>query len=141
MSDYIGQAERLRNWNVLDIQNHPALTVGMLRSAGAAIERLSDEVYRLNRENFWLSRNQKIAGEGKRIVELPPVDVGDVVWCVGSSGGCACIRSGKVSRLEVADGRVTVCVYGVGSGVYGKRVFGTKEEAMAAVVGGDKDDA
>ena len=67
----------------------------------------------------------------KRVVELPPVDKGDTVWCIGSAGGSVNIRSGKVSRLEIVDGRVFVYVHGVGSGLYGKRVFGTKEDAEA----------
>ena len=55
MSDYRDQVERLRNWTVLDMGNHPVLTLGMLRSAAATIEQLVAEVERLNLENFWLT--------------------------------------------------------------------------------------
>ena len=63
MKDCDDQIYRLNNWSVVDIKNHPALTVGLLRSAAAEIERLSAENDRLHRENFWLS--QKTGGNEK----------------------------------------------------------------------------
>ncbi len=137
MSDYKGQAERLNNWNVLDIKNHPALTVGMLRAAGAAIERLSDEVDRLNHENFWLTRNAQPAEE-KPATGIPPINKGDIVWGVGGKGGSCSVHKGRVSLMEVIDGEVIITVRNVCTGRYGERVFLTKEEAEAAVK--EKDD-
>ena len=55
MADYKAQVDRLRDWTVLDVQNRPALTIGMMRSAALTIEKLADEVKRLNLENFWLT--------------------------------------------------------------------------------------
>lgn len=55
MDDYRTQVARLRDWSVLDMQNRPALTIGMMRSAALTIERLSAEIERLNKENFWLT--------------------------------------------------------------------------------------
>ena len=64
MNDYKGRVERLKEWNILDIQNHPTLTLGMMRSAAVSIMRLYDEVDRLNRENFWLSKNREDSYNG-----------------------------------------------------------------------------
>lgn len=55
MPDYKAQVDRLRDWTVLDMQNRPALTIGMMRSAALTIEKLDAEVKRLNLENFWLT--------------------------------------------------------------------------------------
>jgi hypothetical protein len=131
VADYIGQAERLRDWTVLDIQNHPALTVGMLRSAGASIEKLVSEVDRLNLENFWLSKNQK--STGNRIVELPPVNNGDNVWFIGRFNGNICIKRGRVGRIEIMEGKAVVYVKGIGTGEYGTKVFDSFEDAEAYV--------
>jgi hypothetical protein len=133
MSDYRGQAERLREWNVLDIQNHPTLTLGMLRSAGAALERLSEENERLNHENFWLSKNQKSPEEQGRSVKLPPFDKGDKAWGINRNKR---VQSGMVGLIEIVDGKVVVAVKGVCRGVYGKDVFATKEEAEEAMKNG-----
>ena len=133
MSDYRGQAERLREWGVLDIQNQPALTVGMLRSAGAAIERLADEVDRLNHENFWLSRNQK-PQEEERMMEVPPLNKGDRAWGIGGKFGKRYVRSGIVSLIEIVDGEIVISVKGVCHGIYGKRVFSTRKDAEAAMM-------
>lgn len=64
MVDYKEQVELLKEWNILDIQNHPTLTLGMMRSAAVSIMRLYDEVDRLNRENFWLSQNREVGNNG-----------------------------------------------------------------------------
>lgn len=64
MADYKEQVELLKEWNILDIQNHPTLTLGMMRSAAVSIMRLYDEVDRLNRENFWLSQNREVGNNG-----------------------------------------------------------------------------
>lgn len=131
MSDYRGQAERLREWGVLDIQNQPALTVGMLRSAGAAIERLADEVDRLNHENFWLTRNAQPQQE-KKSSQLPPVNRGDIVWGLGTRGGYRYPQQGKISIMEVIDGEVIISVRNVCIGRFGESVFLTEEEAVKA---------
>ena len=133
MSDYLGQADRLRDWNVLDIQNHPALTVGMLRSAGASIEKLVGEVDRLNLENFWLSKSQRADANIRRMVEIPPVENGDRVWYVGRYGSNICIKSGKVSRIEIQDGKAVVYVKNAGLCEYGKGVFKSFEDAEAYI--------
>lgn len=133
MADYIGQADRLRDWNVLDIQNHPALTVGMLRSAGASIEKLVSEVDRLNLENFWLSKSQRADTNVRRMVEIPPVETGERVWYVGKYGSNICIKSGKVGRIEIQDGKAVVYVKSGGLGEYGRKVFGTFEDAEEAI--------
>lgn len=62
MADYKEQVYRLREWTVLDMQNRPVLTLGMMRSAALTIERLAAEVERLNKENFWLTGG-KCSGE------------------------------------------------------------------------------
>lgn len=134
MSDYRARAERLLNWTVLDIQQEPCLTYGMMRSAGAAIEKLADEVDRLNRENFWLSKHQM--SSDKKMVELPPLDIGDDAWCVGRFGGNYCIKRGKVFRFEIRHGRVAIYVKGLGVGEYGERVFSSREDAEAHLAKG-----
>lgn len=134
MSDYRARAERLLNWTVLDIQQEPCLTYGMMRSAGAAIEKLADEVDRLNRENFWLTKQQPASCA--RAVDIPPVDKGDCVWCIGIRGGNEYLKRGKVSRIEIVNGRAAISVKGVGMGEYGKRVFTSKEDAEARLTKG-----
>ena len=129
MSDYRGQASRLMEWDVLDMQNQPALTIGMLRSAGAAIERLADEVDRLNHENFWLSRNVQ---QEKPTSQLPPVNRGDVVWGLGTRGGHRYPQQGRVSIIEVIDGEAIIYVRHVCVGRFGECVFLTEEEAIKA---------
>lgn len=59
MPDYKAQVDRLRDWTVLDVQNRPALTIGMMRSAALTIEKLEAEVKRLNLENFWLTEGKE----------------------------------------------------------------------------------
>lgn len=56
MSDYQKKADMLKTWTVAEVRAHPELAVGQLVSAAAAIERLGAEVERMNRENFWLTR-------------------------------------------------------------------------------------
>ena len=62
MEQYRKQVQRLRDWTVLDMQNRPVLTIGMMQSAALAIEKLVAEVERLNKENFWLTGG-KYSGE------------------------------------------------------------------------------
>ena len=47
MADYEEFVHRLREWTVLDMQNRPVLTLGMMRSAALVIEKLSAEVERM----------------------------------------------------------------------------------------------
>lgn len=133
MADYIGQAERLMDWNVLDIKNHPALTVGMLHSAAASIERLVSEVDRLNHENFWLSRQHESVPDMTkgRIIQMPPVELGDVVWLVKANQSKV-VRC-RVCRIEIREGKVILLTKSRGCGVYGEDLFLTKEEAQAAL--------
>ena len=135
MSDYYrDQADRLLSWDVRDIRRQPELTMGMMRSAAAVIERLVTEIDRLNHENFWLSKNQKPQEEpGKQMVELPPLKKGDRAWGISCKGGNRYARSGPVTSLEIVDGRVVVSVNGVGKGHYGVNVFRTQEETVAAL--------
>ena len=40
MAEYREQVKHLREWTVLDIQNHPAHTIRMMRDAADTIEKL-----------------------------------------------------------------------------------------------------
>jgi hypothetical protein len=131
MSDYRGQVERLNNWLVPDILNAPALTLGMLRSAAASIERLCGEVDRLNHENFWLTKKQEPEVEQEGMTMLPPFKRGDMAWAIGGRGGNRYVQSGNVGLIEIIDGKIIVQVKYVGRGEYGKTVFATEEEAEA----------
>lgn len=133
MSDYYReQADRLLDWDIHDIKRQPELTMGMMRSAAAAIERLVTEVERLNHENFWLSKNQK-EDPTKQMVELPPLKNGDRAWGISCKGGNRYARSGPVTALEIVDGRVVISVNSVCKGHYGVNVFSTRKETMAAL--------
>ena len=132
MSDYYrDQAARLLDWDVLDIQSHPTLTLGMTRSAAAAIERLLVEVERLNRENFWLSNKQY--EKQARLIELPPLKKGDQAWCVTRRGQTWYAKPGPIAAMDIEDGKVYIHVSWAGRGPWGERVFATQEEAMAAL--------
>lgn len=58
MSDYQSRADMMRTWTVAEVKAQPHLAVGQLHSAAAIIEKLTGEVERLNRENFWLSKQE-----------------------------------------------------------------------------------
>ena len=60
MSDYQSRADMMRTWTVAEVKAQPHLAVGQLTSAAAIIEKLMDEVERLNRENFWLSKQEPV---------------------------------------------------------------------------------
>lgn len=136
MADYIGQAERLMDWSVLDIKNHPALTVGMLRSAAASIERLVSEVDRLNRENFWLSRQGSVPDLTRgRTIQLPPVELGDTVWLVRLRKDGRVVVRCTVCKMEIHGDKVYLITKSRGGGVYGEDLFKTKEEAQKALEG------
>ena len=133
MADYIGQAERLMDWSVLDIKNHPALTVGMLHSAAASIERLVSEVERLNRENFWLYRKQESVPDlpRGRTVQLPPVELGDTVWLAKRNQNRV-VRC-TIGKMEIHGDKVYLITKSRGGGLYGEDVFLTKEDAEKAM--------
>ena len=138
MADYIGQADRLMDWSVLDIKNHPALTVGMLHSAAASIERLVSEVDRLNRENFWLSRQVSAPDmNGGRMIQLPPVEIGDTVWLVRLRKEGRVVVRCTVCKMEIHGSKVFLITKSRGGGVYGEDVFLTKEEAEKALEDSD----
>lgn len=135
MSDYQKKADMLKTWTVAEVRAHPELAVGQLVSAAAAIERLGAEVERLNRENFWLTREeQKVAAAEKgSMIELPPVKVGDTAYGIDRRGGGWHIKRGKVTSIEWQSTQVIVSVKGVCRGKIGERVFCTADEARAAL--------
>lgn len=89
------------------------------------IGELTEEVARLNRENFWLSQGD--------MIRVPPLKTGDRAWGIGRNGGNRYVHSGKVTLLEIVDGQVVINVRSVCRGLYGKQVFGSAEEAQAAL--------
>ena len=132
MSDYYrDMTARLLEWNVQDVKHQPELTLGMMRSAAATIERLAAEIERLNRENFWLTNKQR--EETTRLVELPPLKKGDRAYTIGRNGGNWYVKPGPVMSMEVEDGKICIHVGWVGRGPWGERVFATREEAEAAM--------
>lgn len=133
MSDYQKRADMLKTWTLDEVKIFPELMLGQLRSAAATIERLGGELENMHRENFWLTKQQPASGA--RAVEIPPVDKGDCVWCIGNRGGNEYLKRGKVSRIEIVNGRAAIYVKCVGMGEYGKRVFTSKEDAEAALAG------
>lgn len=139
MSDYQKKADMLKTWTVAEVMAHPELAVGQLVSAAAAIERLGAEVERMNRENFWLTREEQKADAGKKCdtIELPPVKVGDTVYGIDRRGGGWHIKRGEVTSIEWQSSQVIVSVKGVCRGRMGERVFCTAEEAQAALEAGN----
>ena len=138
MIDYTEQVERLRDWTALNTKNQPALTVGMMRSAAATLERMGAELarlhqenLRLNQENFWLSQNQREPIK-KNMLELPPVGVGDSVFVIRKFGTDRRVGRARVCRMEIREGRVYLYAKGGGSGFFGEQVFGTQEDAENA---------
>lgn len=59
MSEHKEWVDRLNRWDVPNILEHPAITLGMLRTAAHIIEQLTKEVDRLNWENLWLTRGDE----------------------------------------------------------------------------------
>lgn len=132
MSDYRGQAERLLDWTVLDMQNQPVLTIGMMRSAAAAIERLVAENERLNHENFCLSRERKKEAV-KPASDMPPIKPGDSAWGIGRNGGNLFAKPGRIKSVFFDNGKVNVHIGWVGTGPWGEFAFATENEALAAI--------
>lgn len=139
MSDYQKKADMLKTWTVAEVRAHPELAVGQLVSAAAAIERLGAEVERMNRENFWLTREEQHADAGKKgsMIELPPVKVGDIAYGIGKRGNNQYIKQGEVTSIEWQSTQMIVSVKGVCRGKIGERVFCTAEEAQAALEAGN----
>ena len=132
MIDYQSQAEMLNTWTVQEVKAQPELAVGQLRSAATTIERLGAEVDRLNRENFWLTQQEPVPDMTKgRTIQMPPVDLGDVVWLVKANQSKV-VRC-RVCRIEFHQGKVLLLTKSRGCGVYGDDLFLTKEEAQAAL--------
>lgn len=132
MIDYHSQAEMLNTWTAQEVKAQPELAVGQLRSAATTIERLGAEVDRLNRENFWLTQQEPVPDMTKgRTIQMPPVDLGDVVWLVKANQSKV-VRC-RVCRIEIHKGKVLLLTKSRGCGVYGDDLFLTKEEAQAAL--------
>ena len=134
MIDYQSQAEMLNTWTAQEVKAQPEVAVGQLRSAATAIERLGAEVDRLNRENFWLTQEQKKqeTGEG-RMIRVPPLQRGDVAYGICRRGGNLYVTHGKVTQVEIVGENVQIHVNSVGCGFYGEKVFKTKEDAQQAL--------
>ena len=75
MSDYQSRADMMRTWTVAEVKAQPHLAVGQLHSAAAIIEKLTGEVERLNRENFWLSKQEPATKNST--TQLPKVKLKD----------------------------------------------------------------
>lgn len=132
MSDYQSRADMMRTWTVAEGKAEPHLAVGQLHSAAAIIEKLVDEVDRLNRENFWLTKQEPVPDMTKgRTIQLPPVELGDVVWLAKGDRVARC----RVCRMDIHEGKVRLITKSRGCGVYGEDLFLTKEEAEAALEG------
>ena len=72
------------------------------------------------------------ASEG-RLVDLP-CRIGDKVWCIRSFKGVPIPKYGKVDRMEFIDGmKLLVYVKYVGTGIFGEKIFHTREEALQAI--------
>lgn len=134
MSDYQSRADMMRTWTVAEVKAQPHLAVGQLTSAAAIIEKLMDEVEQLNRENFWLTKQEPVPDMTKgRTIQLPPVEMGDVVWLTKGDRVVRC----RVCRMEIHEGKVRLVTKSRGCGVYGEDLFLTKEEALQALEVGD----
>ena len=132
MSDYQSRADMMRTWTVAEVKAQPHLAVGQLHSAAAIIEKLMDEVERLNRENFWLTQQEPVPDMTKgRTIQLPPVELGDTVWLVKRDQGC--VSRCRVCRIEIHGSKVRMVTKSRGCGVYGEDLFLTKEEAQKAL--------
>ena len=132
MIDYQKKADMLKTWTVAEVRAHPELAVGQLVSAADAIERLGAEVERLNRENFWLTKQEPVPDMTKgRTIHLPPVELGDVVW-LAKANQSKVVRC-RVCRIEFHKGKVLLLTKSRSCGVYGDDLFLTKEEAQAAL--------
>ena len=137
MSDYRDRADMMRTWTVQEVKAEPHLAVGSLHSAAAIIEKLMDEVERLNRENFWLTKQEPVPDLTKgRTIQLPPVEVGDLLWGIGKRGGNRYVKPGRVTQMQIHGDKVyLVTTGGSGSGYYREQLFSTKEEALQALEG------
>ena len=132
MIDYQSRADMMRTWTVAEVKAEPHLAVGQLTSAAAMIERLGAEVERLNKENFWLTQQEPVPDMTKgRTIQLPPVELGDVVWLVKGDRVVRC----RVCRMDIECGKVRLITKSRGCGVYGEDLFLTKEEAQQALEG------
>ena len=136
MSDYQSRADMMRTWTVAEVKAQPHLAVGQLTSAAAIIERLMDEVERLNRENFWLTKQEPVPDLNKgRTIQLPPVELGDTVWLVRLRKEGRVVVRCTVCKMEIHGDKVYLITKSRGGGVYGEDVFKTKEEAQKALEG------
>lgn len=130
--DYFKQAELLRSWTVAEVKSQPHLAVGQLNSAAATIERLGAEVERLHQENFWLTKQEPAPDMTKgRTIQLPPVELGDVVWLAKKRQNKV-VRC-RVARMDIEVDKVRLITKSRGSGVYGEDLFLTEEEAQKAL--------
>ena len=77
------------------------------------------------------------ADKAGRLVELP-CKVGDTVWFVRRFGKSQCIKKADVHYISIDDrGEVFVSARRISGGYIGKTVFLTREEAEAALKGGE----
>lgn len=136
MNDYQSRADMMRTWTVAEVKAQPHLAVGQLHSAAALIERLSAEVDRLNKENFWLTQQESVPNMTRgRKIQLPPVELGDVVWLVRTRNDQHRIVRCTICRMEIHGDKVYIVTKSRGGGIYGVDVFSTKEEAQKALEG------
>lgn len=133
MIDYQSRADMMRTWTVAEVKAEPHLAVGQLTSAAAMIERLGAEVERLNKENFWLTQQEPVPDMTKgRTIQLPPVELGDVVWLVRTRDDNSRIVRCTICRMEIHGDKVYIVTKSRGGGIFGEDVFSTKEEAQKA---------
>lgn len=70
-------------------------------------------------------------------LKVLPCEIGDTAWGIRNCGGVKYVLEGKIKEIYFSkDMQLVVVLGGIARGVYGEKIFGTKEEAEEALANG-----